>query len=195
MLVELKQWFGDLTLNVILRMVAGKRYSVATDDEEKKEARQVQKALREFFYFVGLFLVGDVIPYLRWLDLGGHEKAMKKTGKELDAIVGKWVEEHKRKRALEGYCEGKQDFIDAMHSMLEGADLGGLDADTINKAIDDAVAEANAQGIHGKATTPFLLAKIKDLTGGDSLDSNIQLVYNNARLAAKTAIALSELEP
>ena len=133
-LVELKQWFGDLTLNVILRMVAGKRYSVATDDEEKKEAHQVQKALREFFYFVGLFLVGDAIPYLRWLDLGGHEKAMKKTGKELDAIVGKWVEEHKRKRALEGYCKGEQDFIDAMLSVLEGADLGGFDADTVNKA-------------------------------------------------------------
>ena len=69
-----------------------------------------------------------------------------------------------------------------------------MDADTINKAIDDAVAEAKARGIHGKATTPFLLAKIKDLSGGDSLDSNIQLVFNIARLAAKTAVALSEME-
>ena len=51
-----------------------------------------------------------------------------------------------------------------------------------------------AQGIHGKETTPFLLARVKDLTGGDSLDSNIQLVYNNARLAAKTACALQTLE-
>ena len=62
-----------------------------------------------------------------------------------------------------------------------------MDADVINKAIDEAVAEANRLGIHGKETTPFLLAKIKDLTGGDSLASNIQLVYNNARLAAQTA--------
>ena len=62
-----------------------------------------------------------------------------------------------------------------------------MDAEVINKAIDEAVAEARAQGIHGKATTPFLLAKIKDLTGGDSLDSNIQLVFNNARLAAAVA--------
>ena len=62
-----------------------------------------------------------------------------------------------------------------------------MDADVINKAIDEAVAEAKEQGIHGKETTPFLLAKIKDITGGDSLDSNIQLVYNNARLAAQTA--------
>ena len=68
-----------------------------------------------------------------------------------------------------------------------------MDADVINKAIDEAVAEANAQGIHGKETTPFLLAKIKDLTGGDSLASNIQLVYNNAKLAAATACELSKL--
>ena len=68
-----------------------------------------------------------------------------------------------------------------------------MDPDRINKAIDEAVAEANKLGIKGKETTPFLLAKIKDLTGGDSLDSNIQLVYNNARLAARTAAALCAL--
>ena len=68
-----------------------------------------------------------------------------------------------------------------------------MDADVINAAIDKAVAECKAQGIHGKATTPFLLARIKDITGGDSLDSNIQLVFNNARVAAKTAAELSKL--
>ncbi len=68
-----------------------------------------------------------------------------------------------------------------------------MDPAVINKAIDDAVEAAKAQGIHGKETTPFLLARIKDITGGDSLDSNIQLVFNNARLAAKTAVELSKL--
>ena len=68
-----------------------------------------------------------------------------------------------------------------------------MDADVINAAIDQAVAECKAQGIHGKATTPFLLARIKDITGGDSLDSNIQLVFSNARLASKTACELSKL--
>ena len=68
-----------------------------------------------------------------------------------------------------------------------------MDHDVINKAIDEAIAQANAQGIHGKATTPFLLAKVKELTGGDSLDSNIQLVFNNARLAAQTAAELCRL--
>ena len=66
-----------------------------------------------------------------------------------------------------------------------------MDPEVINKAIDEAVAEAERLGIHGKQTTPFLLAKIKDITGGDSLSSNIRLVYNNAALAARTACALA----
>ena len=65
-----------------------------------------------------------------------------------------------------------------------------MDPAVINAAIDQAISEANAQGIHGKATTPFLLAKVKELTGGDSLESNIKLVFNNAALAAKTAVEL-----
>ena len=65
-----------------------------------------------------------------------------------------------------------------------------MDPEIINAAIDRAIREAEEQGIHGKATTPFLLARVKDLTGGDSLASNIQLVLNNAALAAKTAVCL-----
>ena len=64
-----------------------------------------------------------------------------------------------------------------------------MDPAVINKAIDESVEEAKQKGIRGKESTPFLLARIKDLTGGDSLDSNIQLVYNNARLAAQIAKA------
>ena len=62
--------------------------------------------------------------------------------------------------------------------------------EVIEKAINQALREMDEAGIHGKQCTPFLLAKVKDLTGGESLASNIQLVLNNARLAAKTAKAL-----
>lgn len=65
--------------------------------------------------------------------------------------------------------------------------------DVINKAIDQAIAESVEQNIHGKATTPFLLARVVELTGGDSLESNIQLVYNNAKVAAQTAVELSKM--
>ena len=63
----------------------------------------------------------------------------------------------------------------------------------INKAIDDAIDEMNAKGIHGKEATPFLLAKVKELTGGDSLESNIRLVFNNARVASQIASCLCRL--
>ena len=67
-----------------------------------------------------------------------------------------------------------------------------MDPSVINAAISEALSQAAANGIHGKETTPFLLAKVKELTGGDSLDSNIQLVFNNARLAARTAVCLTK---
>lgn len=59
----------------------------------------------------------------------------------------------------------------------------------IDQAIEQALQEATQQGIAGKASTPFLLARVAELTGGDSLASNIQLVLNNARLAAAIAVA------
>ena len=62
-----------------------------------------------------------------------------------------------------------------------------MDKATIDAAIEQALSEARAQGIHGKETTPFLLAKVVELTGGDSLESNIKLVLNNAMVAAQTA--------
>lgn len=66
-----------------------------------------------------------------------------------------------------------------------------MDKTVIDKAIEQALAECNAQGIHGKETTPFLLARVAELTGGDSLASNIKLVINNAKVAALTACELA----
>lgn len=65
-----------------------------------------------------------------------------------------------------------------------------MDPAYINGVIDSAVAEANAKGIHGKQITPFLLGRIKDATAGKSLESNIALVYNNVKLAARIAALL-----
>lgn len=68
-----------------------------------------------------------------------------------------------------------------------------MDQRVINNAIDTAIKDAEEQGIKGKETTPFLLAKVKELTGGDSLESNIELVYNNARLGAQIAVELNKM--
>lgn len=69
-------------------------------------------------------------------------------------------------------------------------DQYSMDPVRINAAIDQAIAEMEKAGIHGKETTPYLLDKVQKLTGGDSLESNIMLVLNNAELAAKIASAL-----
>ena len=66
-----------------------------------------------------------------------------------------------------------------------------MDKETIDAAIEKALAECAQKGIHGKETTPFLLAKVVELTGGSSLESNIKLVLNNARVAALTARELA----
>ena len=69
-----------------------------------------------------------------------------------------------------------------------------MDANTINTAITAALADAQRDGIKGKEVTPYLLKKIVELTGGDSLESNIQLVLNNARVGAEIAKAYSKIK-
>lgn len=67
-----------------------------------------------------------------------------------------------------------------------------MDIDIINKAIAEALSEAEEKGIKGKKVTPFLLENVKEKTGGNSLESNIRLVYNNALVGANLAIELEK---
>jgi pseudouridine-5'-phosphate glycosidase len=67
-----------------------------------------------------------------------------------------------------------------------------LPRDEAESAIAQAVAESEAEGIHGPAATPFVLARVADLTDGRSVTANLALIENNARVAASIAVALSE---
>ncbi len=69
-----------------------------------------------------------------------------------------------------------------------------MDFDEMSAVIDRAMAAADAAGVKGKNITPFLLAHIVELTGGDSLKTNMQLAFNNARAAAKIAVELARLD-
>ncbi len=73
-------------------------------------------------------------------------------------------------------------------------DQFSMDEDYINSYIDSAVAECESLGIKGKQSTPFLLDAIQKATSGKSLDANIELVYNNAKLATNIAIELANLK-
>lgn len=68
-----------------------------------------------------------------------------------------------------------------------------LDPDMINSVIKDALAEADKNSVTGKRVTPFLLSAIKGATKGESLKANIELVYNNAKVASQIAFKLSEM--
>ncbi|GKV04739.1 hypothetical protein SLEP1_g16852 [Rubroshorea leprosula] len=132
-LLEMKRWFGDLTLNIIFKVVLGKRYVDHSQKDEEKD--QWKASVREFIDFVGKFLISDSLPFLRWLDIGGQEKAMKKTARELELVVKGWLEEHKKKSAI-GKTNEEEDFMDVMLSTLNKAELPttDTDADTVNKA-------------------------------------------------------------
>lgn len=105
---------------------------------------------------------------------------------------------------LDYAMDSPKEIADAIHAKWELGLEGGviianpipseyaMQEDEINAVIEEALEDAKAQGIKGKDTTPFLLAAIKEKTKGQSLDSNIQLVYNNARLGAKIAIEYSK---
>ncbi|MGJ7911960.1 pseudouridine-5'-phosphate glycosidase [Neobacillus sp. LXY-1] len=69
-----------------------------------------------------------------------------------------------------------------------------MDEATINNVIESALKEAKEKKISGKEVTPFMLAKVKELTGGKSLESNIALVKNNAVVGAKLAVSLNSLK-
>ncbi|XP_015967315.1 cytochrome P450 82A1-like [Arachis duranensis] len=127
--VEMKKWFSELAFNTVLRMIVGKRYFGSMDAASEEKAKRCLKTMREFMHLVAVFTVGDAIPYLRWLDLGGHEKAMKKIAKELDEILSEWLEEHRKNRVLD-----EQDFMGMMLLILRDNDIDGINVDTIIKA-------------------------------------------------------------
>ena len=72
--------------------------------------------------------------------------------------------------------------------------IDSMDSEVINKVIENAILEADKLGIKGKDTTPFLLDKIQKLTEGSSLKANIELVFNNTKLATQIAKELANLE-
>ncbi|KAK3425440.1 hypothetical protein EUGRSUZ_F02408 [Eucalyptus grandis] len=131
-LVDMKRWFGDITLNVVFRMIVGKRY-------EDKQDEKGREALRSYFDLTGKFIVSDAFPILRWLDLDGYERIMKKTTQELDRVVQGWLNEHKSRRSTNkrrgDNKDSDQDFMDVMLSTVDAAEeLPGYDADTFIKA-------------------------------------------------------------
>jgi hypothetical protein len=134
--VELKKWFAQLTLNMVLRMVVGKRcFGDMVDEKNKEESIRFLDNIRDFMRLIGTFTVGDAVPFLKWLDLGGHEKEMKECAKKFDILLSEWLEEHREKKVLgSNKIVEERDFLDAMLLVLNDKPIEGVSADTIIKA-------------------------------------------------------------
>ncbi|KAK9714025.1 hypothetical protein RND81_06G066400 [Saponaria officinalis] len=129
-LVDMKKLFGDLALEIMLRIISSKQSSA-----NNNESVRFQNAIRKFFKYVGSFIIGDALPFLRCLDLGGEEKVMKRVFTEIDDILEGWLKEHKEK-SNDVKSKKDEDFMDVMLSVLDhdATKDCNYDADIINKA-------------------------------------------------------------
>nr|GMD23764.1 cytochrome P450 82C4-like [Ipomoea batatas] len=122
--VNLSEWFEHVTLNITLRLLVGKRFS--------RIAKHLKEVVSRALYLGGVFVPSDAIPSLEWMDIGGYIKGFKEVSKEMDEIIGTWLQEHIRNKKGD---DDQSDFMDVMLSTLpEDAVISGHDRDTIIKA-------------------------------------------------------------
>jgi cytochrome P450 family 82 subfamily G polypeptide 1 len=135
--VHLSELIEQLTFNMNLRLIAGKRFSSDQYHEENSTAWRFERASKEVLYLFGVFVWSDAVPFLEWLDIGGHVSAMKRCFKEIDSVLGEWLEEHKQTRLLEGKNSSRveSDMMDVMISNFEEeGEIAGHSSDTVIKA-------------------------------------------------------------
>ncbi|KAF7154804.1 hypothetical protein RHSIM_Rhsim01G0251300 [Rhododendron simsii] len=136
--VEITSWVEQLTLNIITRMVSGKRYFDRSSAVQDPGAGNFRRAIKEFMYVSGNFFSSDVIPYppLTWVDWGGKLRKVKRVMRDLDDIVQSWIDEHVVERRERGEREegDEEDFIDVMLSKIEEGGNYGHTRETMIKA-------------------------------------------------------------
>ncbi|KAL6012471.1 hypothetical protein ACLOJK_002960 [Asimina triloba] len=134
LVLDMRQWFCDLSFNVMTMILGGKRYFGSSDISDEDEARRFKHAMEQTLYLMGVFVVADALPFLRWMDLGGHESAMKRAVGEMDILMDGWLADHRRKREQQGKVDGGvRDFIGVLLSILEDEPFPGYENDTVIK--------------------------------------------------------------
>ncbi|GMP89857.1 hypothetical protein CsSME_00041236 [Camellia sinensis var. sinensis] len=113
--VELKSKFSELTFNIMMRMIAGKRYCGGDDEEElsnNEEAKEFREIVRQAFEYSGKSYPGDFLPVLRWIDYRSFEKNLGILYKKMDAFLQGLIDEHRRDKS-------KNTMIDHLLSLQE----------------------------------------------------------------------------
>ncbi|CAN1767458.1 Cytochrome P450 CYP82J17 [Linum perenne] len=137
--VVISDWLQNFVLNIITRMVAGRKYFENLADSigiSDVGGRPVGEIIREFMDVNGSLVLSDLIPALGWIDIKGMKKSMKRISKELDVIIDGWIVEHKVKRSKLGENLVPEDFIDVMLSVIDDSfdPSATHDKDTIIKS-------------------------------------------------------------
>ncbi|KAF3435937.1 hypothetical protein FNV43_RR23029 [Rhamnella rubrinervis] len=120
------------------KLIAGKRFSASMYEEKNSEVTRLNNAIKETLYLSGVFVWSDAIPWLEWLDIHGHVRSMKRTFKEIDFVLSKWLEEHRERKRSENCSANcvERDLMDVMLSTLAEEDVmsAGHTRDTVIKA-------------------------------------------------------------
>ncbi|KAL0441081.1 UNVERIFIED_CONTAM: Trimethyltridecatetraene synthase [Sesamum radiatum] len=120
--VVLKDYLSTVTLSVISRMVLGKKYLDKENENSVVSLDEFKKMLDELIYLNGVINLGDVIPWLSFLDLQGYVKRMKIVSKKLDRFLEHVLDEHQeRRRKVEGYVS--RDMVDVLLEQAEDPTL------------------------------------------------------------------------
>jgi cytochrome P450 len=114
--VVLKDYLSTLSLNVIARMVLGKKY-------QHKERTECKWMIDEWFLLNGVLNIGDSIPWLNWMDLQGYIKRMKKLSKMFDRFLEHVVDEHMERRRVEGESFVAKDMVDVLLGIANDPNL------------------------------------------------------------------------
>uniref|UniRef100_A0A0D6QS94 Cytochrome P450 n=1 Tax=Araucaria cunninghamii TaxID=56994 RepID=A0A0D6QS94_ARACU len=130
--VNMKSRLAELTFNIIVRMVAGKRCLEASYSENSKEAQQLKEMIHQTFLLAGAFNLGDYLPFLKWLDLQGLKEAMINLQKKRDAFMQTLVHDHHEKQRM--HAQHPEDFIDVLLSATDSHGIPPEDKDTVVKA-------------------------------------------------------------
>ncbi|XP_009372222.2 dimethylnonatriene synthase [Pyrus x bretschneideri] len=133
--VHMSELLEHLTFNINLKLIAGKRFTAGQYNEKNGDVWRFQKAVKETLHLFGVFVWSDAMPCFEWLDgWFGHVSSMKKCFKELDHVLGKWLEEHRQRRLESKNNRVESDLMDVMLSNFEEDEIYGHNRDTVIKA-------------------------------------------------------------
>ncbi|XP_050364008.1 cytochrome P450 CYP82D47-like [Argentina anserina] len=132
--VMISELIEHLTLNVITKIIAGKKYFGSESDEFGEEEKRIRNTIKDFMHTAGRPVLSDVIRFPESIDFTGQLKRMKNIGRQLDSLTTSWVEEHHTKKQKSDLSNQEQDFIDVLLAEIENGSMAGHTKDTIIKS-------------------------------------------------------------